>query len=157
MARPDTANGSDTAAWPDQGRPDLKLEPDRGGTTTTGWVVAAGGTGKDYGNAVAVDGSGNVYFTGEFPDVATFGATTLTTRGAYDGFVAKLNRDGRFLWAVQAGGSQGDGARSIAVDSAGNSVITGQCGKEPTFGSTKLKARGDSDVFVAKLDRSAAF
>ncbi|MGB2984885.1 MAG: IPTL-CTERM sorting domain-containing protein [Phycisphaerae bacterium] len=55
------------------------------------WAESAGGTDFDEGDGIAVDGSGNSYVTGKFEGTATFGATTLTSAGAIDVFVAKLS------------------------------------------------------------------
>ena len=54
------------------------------------WAQKAGGSNYDYARAVAADGSGNLYITGDFEDTATFGADTLVSAGGTDVFVAKL-------------------------------------------------------------------
>lgn len=60
------------------------------------WGVSAGGTSKDWGNSIAVDNSGNSYVTGGFSGTANFGSTTLTPKGSWDIFVAKLDKNGKF-------------------------------------------------------------
>ncbi|MDD4309823.1 MAG: SBBP repeat-containing protein, partial [Candidatus Cloacimonetes bacterium] len=67
------------------------------------WVVRAGGIGYDRGIGIAVDGAGNAYLTGWFYGTADFGAYTLNSSGDRDIFAAKLDPDGNFLWAIQAG------------------------------------------------------
>ena len=68
-------------------------------------------------------------FVGYFEsDDATFGSTILTSSGGKDIFVAKLSSSGSWLWAVKAGGSGVDGGDAIAVDSSGNSYVTGYFG-----------------------------
>jgi len=54
-------------------------------------------------------------------------------------------------WAVSAGGTASDYGESIAVDSQGNTYVTGMFRETATFGSTSLTSSGDSDIFVAKL------
>jgi len=54
------------------------------------WAKQAGGTDYDDGNGIAVDDNGNSYVTGYYEGSATFGATTLTSIGSWDIFVAKL-------------------------------------------------------------------
>jgi hypothetical protein len=68
----------------------------------------AGGTYDDYGYGIAVDACGNSYITGYFKGLATFGSTTLTSNGDYDIFVAKLDSNGNWLWAKNAGGTYDD-------------------------------------------------
>ena len=115
------------------------------------WAKQAGGTSSDRGYSIAVDDNGNSYVTGYFEESATFGATTLTSSGYEDIFVAKLNINGNWLWAKQAGGTSGDFGLSIAVDANGNSYVTGNFAESATFGTTTLTSSGYGDIFVAKL------
>lgn len=119
-----------------------------------GWIGAkrAGGTGDDRVQAIAVDSQGNQYITGVFQSTADFGATSLTSSGGYDIFVAKLNSDGTWLWAKRAGGTGYDGGWDIAVDSAGNSYITGRFAGIADFGQFTLENTIDICTYVAKLD-----
>ena len=120
------------------------------------WSVSAGGTGDDEGLGIAVDGAGYVYVTGYFSGTATFGSHTLTTNGSKDIFVAKLDSNGNWLWAVKAGGAGNDEGHGIAVDGAGNAYVTGYFNNTATFGSYTLSATEGfySDIFVAKLGTS---
>ncbi|GAA4042929.1 hypothetical protein GCM10022409_31090 [Hymenobacter glaciei] len=130
------------------------------------WAVRAGGTENDRSHGIAVDGSGNVYITGEYHSfTAGFGSTNLTGGVANsfteaNVFVAKLDAQGNWLWATQAGGSgylNDDISNGIAVDGSGNACITGYFqGASATFGSTTLTNRSGattrgSNLFVAKL------
>lgn len=131
------------------------------------WAVRAGGTEDDRSHGIAVDGSGNVYITGEYYSfTAGFGSTSLITGGVANSFteanvfVAKLDAQGNWLWATQAGGSgyrSDDISNGIAVDGSGNACIIGYFqGASATFGSTTLTNRSGattpgSNLFVAKL------
>jgi len=115
------------------------------------WAKQAGGTGWDYGFVIAVDDNGNSYVTGYFSGSVTFGTTTLTSSGYEDIFVAKLDRNGNWLWAKKAGGTSDDIGYGIAVDANGNSYVTGYFEESATFGTTTLMSSGSRDIFVAKL------
>lgn len=94
------------------------------------WAKQIGESSTDVGTSIVVDDSGNVYSAGYFYGVADFdpgsGTTNLTSAGAYDEFVLKLNTSGNFIWAKNMGGMATDIAKSIAVDVAGNVYTTGQ-------------------------------
>ncbi len=121
------------------------------------WAVGAGGILQDEARGIAVDDEGNSYITGVFYDVAWFGNISLTSLGGLDVFVAKLDSNGNWVWAVRAGGYVGEAGYGIAVDSSGNSYITGHFMFTATFGTTMLTSQGSADVFVAKLDADGAW
>ena len=116
------------------------------------WVTQAGGIVMDYGWGITIDDAGNSYVTGFFSDTATFGSYTLTSCGDSDIFVAKIDADGNWQRATQAGGISYDKGYGITIDDAGNSYVTGYFRDTATFGSYSLTSCGDSDIFVAKID-----
>src|SRR5262249_15619409 len=62
---------------------------DKNGTAL--WAKSAGGSSDDHGQAVAADGSGNVYLAGDFASTAiSFDTSNLATAGATDIFLANL-------------------------------------------------------------------
>jgi len=118
------------------------------------WAKQAGGTGFDYGSGIATDSSGTSYVTGGFRETATFDTATLTSSGIYDIFITKLDTNGNYLWAKQAGGTSSDSGGGIATDSNGNCYVTGVFTGTATFGSTPLTSNGQWDIFIAKLSNS---
>jgi hypothetical protein len=116
------------------------------------WAQKAGGTGFDRGLSVAADGAGNVYLAGYFGGTASFGSNTLVSSGSSDAFVAKLDANGNWLWAKQAGGTGFEQAGSVTVGSAGVVYVAGQFDGIALFGTNTLLSAGSSDAFVAKLD-----
>ncbi len=120
------------------------------------WAVKGSGgyNVADVGNGVAVDVSGNIYVTGSFQGTATFGSITLMNSGGTDIFIAKLNPQGQYLWAVKAGGSGADVGNDIAVDASGNSYVTGTFSGTATFGSATLTSSGN---FTTKLNSQGQF
>src|SRR5206468_2219017 len=101
---------------------------------TTGalvWAKQIGGASAGFvvsGNAV--DGTGNVYVTGQFNGTADFdpspgGTTNLTAIGTNDIFVVKLDTNGAFGWAARFGSSGINAGHGIALDESGNVYVTG--------------------------------
>ncbi|WP_156176019.1 T9SS type A sorting domain-containing protein [Hymenobacter terrenus] len=132
---------------------------DAGTSASFAWAQAAGGTGIDGSNAIAVSGT-NVYVAGKFSNpTANFGTVVLTSRGFDDAFVAKLTDAGAtasFAWAEDIGGSSSDNATALAVSGL-NVFLTGSFVGTATFGSVALTSTGNSNVFVAKFaDASSA-
>jgi hypothetical protein len=124
------------------------------------WAKQAGGTGYDYCWGIATDSEGNSYVTGYFSGVATFGSTELTSSGGNDIFVAKLDSNGNWQWAKQAGGDSDNSVygSSIVIDSDGNSYVTGAFSGSVIFetspSTTLISDSGSYDIFVARLDSS---
>ncbi len=120
-----------------------------------------GGSDDDFGNAIAVDSSGNTYVTGyTLSTQATFPVTVgpdLTSNGLSDAFVAKVNAAGTALvYCGYIGGSNDDQGNGIRVDSSGNAYVTGfTASTEATFPVTvgpDLTSNGSDDAFVAKVN-----
>ncbi len=117
------------------------------------WAKRAGGISQEYCSGIALDDSANIYMTGGFRYTASFGNTSLDSDdGDFDVFVAKLDTNGNWLWAVRAGGANNDLGSSIALDNSANVYITGDFLETAEFGSTSLTSFGGQDIFIAKLD-----
>jgi len=123
------------------------------------WAKQAGGGGHLVSRGIAVGTSGNSYVTGLFVGGITFGAgeaneTTLVIAGSTDIFVARYDGNGGLVWAKQAGGSGDLVSRGIAVDTSGNSYVTGDFQGSATFGAGEANETtlvGFGDIFVAKF------
>ena len=89
------------------------------------FAVSFGGASGDQGRGIAVDSSGNSYITGYFEGTVDFGGGDVTSAGNPDIFVLKLDSSGVSQWANTYGGTSTDRGYGIAVDSSGNSYITG--------------------------------
>ncbi len=128
------------------------------------WAKRAGSNTLDDGMGVAVDTNRNVYVTGYFKNMATFGAgepnpTQLTALGQ-DVFVAKYAPGGGLLWVRQARSQAGWGT-SIGVDDAGNCYVVGYFSLTITFAfgqpeQVALSAAAN-DLFLAKYDSDGNF
>jgi hypothetical protein len=118
------------------------------------WNTFLGSSATDYGSAVAVDTSGNVYVVGS--SFATWGSPVRPFAGGQtDAFVAKLNSSGVLQWNTFLGSamSNADWGKAIAVDTSGNIYVAGSSGY--SWGSPInpwVGVYGFSDVFIAKLN-----
>ncbi len=107
------------------------------------------------GNALAIDNEDNCYVMGQFSGSITFGAISLSSSSPMGLFVAKLDSDGNWLMAVQAGGVGSIDQYNIAVDADNNAYVTGTFSNVVTFGTNTLNSPGGTaNTFVAKLDAS---
>lgn len=117
-----------------------------------------GGSDNDFGSYIAADKSGNIYIAGETssPDFpVTNGAYSASHSAGYsDVFVSKLSADLTTLLAsTYLGGSDSDGATSIAIDRFGDVYVCGYA-LSPDFpvtsGAYSIVSRG-TDAFISKL------
>jgi len=111
------------------------------------WNTFLGGEGDDDGDAIVVDGSGNVYVSG--CSNATWGSPVQTYTADYDAFAAKIDSSGNLVWNTFLGGTYADEARAIAVDGSGNVYLGGYSYK--TWGSPVRAFQAGSDAWAARL------
>jgi endonuclease V-like protein UPF0215 family len=126
-------------------------------SSQTYFAVTFGGTSSDAGYGITVDSSGNSYITGYFYGTIDFGGGNVTSAGSSDIFVLKLNSSGTFQWVNTFGGTSYDVGNAIAVDSSGNSYITGYFQGTVDFGGGDVTSAGSDDIFVLKLNSSGTF
>ena len=107
--------------------------------------------------AITADNNGNLYVSGSFQNTVTIASITLTSNGSTDGFVAKINNAGSWVWIKQIGGVDADWAPGVDTDSAGNVYVSGGFQSSMTVGSTTLTSAGSYDLFITKLDTSGNF
>jgi PKD repeat protein len=125
------------------------------------WSKQFGGTQDDAGNAVAVDGGGNVLVTGYFRGKSIpFGTTLLSDANGSDGnvFVTKLTSAGVPVWAKNFPGNTGENfGTSVATDAGGNVAFGGFFGNLLTITGTGFFAsNAQYDGFVAELNAAGA-
>jgi hypothetical protein len=123
------------------------------------WSDRMGGSAADEGWGLALDGSGNLYVTGDFEGTAKFGGFTLSSPSNYyhNIYVVQVQAaTGTVTWAdgwVSSLSKDGESGRGLVTDSAGNIYVTGQFCGTVKFGSTTLSATGTDprNAFVAEL------
>ncbi|MBM3437197.1 MAG: hypothetical protein FJY07_13390, partial [Bacteroidetes bacterium] len=115
------------------------------------WASRAGGESSDIGFSVTSSVNNNFFVTGWFLDTAYFGNYSLASFGSFDIYITKMDGNGEFIWAKQAGGTSIDQGSSLTSDSVGNIFVTGFFNGTATFDNHTLTSAGQSDIFVAKM------
>ena len=136
-----------------------------------------GGSGNDYGTAIAADSSGNAYVTGttqsmDFPTSHPFQSANKEGGppggSVGDAFVTKISADGSTLiYSTFLGGAGFDQGNGIAVDASGDAYVAGettstdfplanafQSSNQDPFGAafvTKLNPSGSTLIFSTYL------
>lgn len=122
------------------------------------WSQRAGGMLNDYGQDVAVDGSGNAFVTGYFKsDQLIFGSTTLTNANTTfaDMYLVKYNSSGAPVWAVRAGNTLTEYGHSVSTDPSGNVLVVGDFYSSMlSFGTPSVNNISGADAFLVKYDPS---
>lgn len=131
-------------------------------TGNLAYATYLGGAKDDKANAIALDSSGSIYLAGQtnstnFPGVTSSSAQPSLVGNFSNAFVAKLNATGSSVsYSTYLGGSGGDYAKGIAVDSSENAYVVGTTASfnfpvtlnplQSTFGG------GSNDAFVSMLN-----
>lgn len=116
-----------------------------------GYGSASTTTTAEMATAITCDSVGNVYVAGLFTDPMDFGGETLRSLGSYDAFVASFDSRGTYRWARRDGGTAGDFASAIAVDSTETVYVGGSFQGTVTFDATPVTASGPSDGYILAL------
>ena len=111
------------------------------------WNTFFGGSGNDYGNAIAMDTGGNIFVTGESD--ATWGSPVREYTADRDAIVAQIADNGMLVWNTFLGGSLYDGGYGIAVSSDGNLHVTGE--SDATWGFPVRDFAASEDIHVTKI------
>ncbi|WP_099019480.1 hypothetical protein [Marinicella litoralis] len=144
----------------------IKINPNG----SVAWAVKAGGPSEDIATSITVDDADNVYIGGSHYGITDFGGETLTTSNTVkNGFVAKINASGSFVWAEKVGRNgyessvteiksiEGDGTMIPPIE--GSVFISGYYRQVADFGTANGSPLGStsfstetSDLFVARLE-----
>lgn len=106
-------------------------------------------------DAVAVDPAGNVVITGSLYGTVDFGGGPLASGFFHDIFAAKYDPNGNHVWSKRFGDSDYQYGSRVALDGAGNVVLTGQVKGSVSFGGPSVQWTDSSMTFtmyVVKLD-----
>lgn len=122
------------------------------------WASSGGGTSTEKVNSVTTLADGAAIVAGEFQANTSLGQTgNLVSAGGpadSDAFVAKVDRDGNFVWSTRLGGDGFDAVNEVASLPSGASIVTGPFRSQDSpasFGPHLLSSAGASDIFVARI------
>ena len=118
-----------------------------------------GGSDIDYGLAIALDPSGNVFVTGstQSTDFPTVKPIQSGNSGNGDAFVAEIDTNlpqtEQLVYSTYLGGSSADSGQGIAVDSGDNAYVTGFTFSTnfPTYNPYQATNAGSVDAFITVL------
>lgn len=129
------------------------------------WAKGMGGDYEDKGNALALDGTGNIYVTGQFQWIADFdpsgNTANLTAIAVTDMFLAKYDPAGNYVWAKNIGGASHNQGHGIALDQNANIYFTGffqgTADFDPSPAIDTLSSQGAQDIFLASFDSAGNY
>ncbi len=128
------------------------------------WTRGIGGIGDDRTAGLSVSASGDVYVTGLFHDTVDFdpgvGTFSLTSAGAADAYVWKLDSAGNFAWARQFSGTADEFGHRVVIGNDGfaygvgtfrDTTDFGEPGNPLTLTSTTPNV---ASIYFVKLDEA---
>ena len=129
------------------------------------WATYYGGSGKESGNGITTDPTGNIFIIGttlSTNNIASTGSYQTSLGGYQDAFIAKFNTSGTKIWSTYYGGNGDENGLRIAHDQSGNMYFTGSTNSatgiatsgayQTIYGSTSA----GYNAFVAKFDNTGS-
>lgn len=128
-------------------------------------AFGVGGTSDDEVNALLIDDLGSCYLVGVYAGTTDFdasiGVDNLTSNGSGDAFLLKADNNLNHLWAKSIGGTAGDRAQDIKINSNGEIIVLGVFNNtidiDPGSSIYNITAGLGHSVFLIQLDSDANF
>ncbi|HRK53330.1 MAG TPA: FlgD immunoglobulin-like domain containing protein [Cyclobacteriaceae bacterium] len=129
------------------------------------WAKQLGTATQEQVKSLKIDDSGNIYVCGFFYGTVDFdpnaGTFNMTSNGSSDGFLAKYNSSGTFIWAEKIGGTSPDGADKLDIDVNGGVYVVGgfqgTVDFDPGAGVNNKTSAGGYDAFLVKFNASGNY
>jgi hypothetical protein len=115
------------------------------------WSKRFGDAGPQAGTMVKTTPEGDIVLMSALGGSADFGGGPVTSAGGFDLGLAKLDAAGKHVWSKHFGDTMEQTGNAIAVDAAGNVLVTGTFLGTIDFGGGPFTDKDGGDVFVAKL------
>ncbi len=149
----DTLAISETEGYDSKGLADIFVSKlDKNGNFL--WTKIFGGPQWETYGSIAVDRNNNVYVIGDFFEYIKFDdEIERVSLGGYDIFMAKLDKDGKYLLGKTIGGNNDEYGESIDIDNNNNILITGGFIDDIILESTteSFTSNGATDIFIFKI------
>lgn len=124
------------------------------------WAVSIGGSSDDLGTSITIDTTSHIYVTGHFRGTMDIdpGANTqnITSTGATDIFILKLDQAGNYVWGTSFGGISEDFGLNVVYDNHDGIITTGAFKStvdfDPGSGTDNRSSQGFDDFFIHKVD-----
>lgn len=117
------------------------------------WSTTVPGMWEEYARTIKVDEQQNVYIAGEHSGDMDFGIVDFTEEYDYEGFIAKLDADGAFVWAKLS-----PQVKAIDIDKDANIYITGNLEGDLILGQdTVCGIYGAQQTFMARMNNDGNY
>lgn len=120
------------------------------------WAKSLSGPDNDEVTSVKADARGNIYIGGIFKDTLFFTPNDylVAPTNYYDGFIAKYDSSGTFLWSRKFGGNHNDFVRDFSIDDSGFIYVACQSRSNNTitYDSFSYTGTGNDKTFILKID-----
>lgn len=121
------------------------------------WTKSFGDAADQTATGVSVDPQDSVVVVGGFAGTMNFGGAALTSLGATDVFIGKLNSAGAHVYSRRIGDAAAQTATAVATDTLGAALVVGTFGGSMILGATTLVSAGGNDAFVMKFNALGSF
>jgi hypothetical protein len=118
------------------------------------WVHHYGGKYACLASSLSVDSSDNIIVTGQNTGTTNFGGSDIVSGGGVDNpdpFLVKFNSSGTHVWSKGFGGSHGNYASAIWMDSSDNIYVAGNFNFQADFGGGVRTGPPTLSMFIAKF------
>lgn len=128
------------------------------------WVISIGGPEWIYGRRIVLDDQNNIYMVGYFKGEADFdpSAEDYVLEGVeLDGYLAKYDSDGNFMWAFDIGNEYNCMAYDVGIDHDNNvwvsGTVNGAVDFDPSANEFILNGHGFMDAYIGKYTTDGEF
>jgi hypothetical protein len=113
--------------------------------------------GYDMATTLAIDNDGSLYITGGFGMHILFGTERLISKGNYDIFLVKIDKDGNTNKAISLGSTGFDVGLTVKVNSKKEVILSSTFSNLITTNNKTFNSKGSFDILLLKYDSDLQF